>query len=504
MPTSPPRILVTWVGQTDLDAAQGKETAGLGPIGQACKAREFDLIVLLSNYSKQQGANFLKWLEQQTKATVELHPTQLSSPTAFAEIYQAVVGRIELLREKYGDATRLTFHLSPGTSAMAAVWIIVAKTRFGAELLQSSREHGVQTAEIPFDISAELVFNRPDRDLERLTAGLPDQTAAFEGIVYRSPTMKRVIAKARSVAIRSVPVLIEGESGTGKELFARAIHNASQVKSGPFIPVNCGAIPAEIAESEFFGHKKDSFTGARADRKGHFEAANAGTLFLDEVGELPAPIQTMLLRALQQGEITRVGESITRPVKVRVIAATNRSLAHEVSEGRFREDLFYRIAVAVLRLPPIRERSGDLSMLIEHALEKINRESAAEPAWEQKKLSVGARNLLMQHGWPGNVRELMNTLTRAAVWSPSATITPEDVREALLESPTSQTDKESVLDRSLSQPLDLREIMGEVAHHYITRSLEQTHYNKTKTAELLGFKNYQTLTSWMKKYGIES
>jgi transcriptional regulator with PAS, ATPase and Fis domain len=199
--------------------------------------------------------------------------------------------------------------------------------------------------------------------------------------------MKRVIALARRVAIRSIPVLIEGESGTGKELMARAIHQASPRAAKPFITVNCGAIPPELVESEFFGHRRGSFTGAVSDRKGHFERADGGTLFLDEIGELPKAIQVKLLRTLQEGEVTPVGSSEARKVDVRVVAATNRTLISEVAEGNFREDLFYRLAVAIIKLPPLRERAGDLSLLIDALL---HRSTVPPRIW-----ASGTRNSLL-------------------------------------------------------------------------------------------------------------
>jgi transcriptional regulator with PAS, ATPase and Fis domain len=194
--------------------------------------------------------------------------------------------------------------------------------------------------------------------------------------------MDRLIQRARRVAIRNVSVLIEGESGTGKELLARAIHRASPRKDRPFIAVNCGAIPAELVESELFGHEKGAFTGATQQRTGHFEAADGGTLFLDELGELPGPAQVKLLRTLQEGEVVRLGSSKPTKVDVRIIAATNRTLTEEIASGRFREDLFYRLAVAVLKLPPLRERSGDLGVLIDHLLAQVNREGRWR-AWLQ-------------------------------------------------------------------------------------------------------------------------
>jgi transcriptional regulator with PAS, ATPase and Fis domain len=312
--------------------------------------------------------------------------------------------------------------------------------------------------------------------------------------------MQRLLHRAAKVALRSVPVLIEGESGTGKELLAKAIHAASPRPYQPFIAVNCGAIPAELVESELFGHKKGAFTGAMQDRKGVFEAAGEGTLFLDEVGELPLTAQVKLLRVLQERSLTRVGDTQTLPVKARIIAATNRPLVTEIQAGRFREDLFYRLAVAVLKLPPLREREGDLSLLIERLLEQVHQDGAEDPGYQQKKLSPGAKNLMLTYAWPGNVRELLNTLHRAALWSETATITEEDVREALLLCPAHQ--EESVLERPLTPGFHLEELLGEVAQHYLHRALVETQGNKTKAAALLGLASYQTFNNWMEKYGV--
>lgn len=239
------KILVSWLGQTDLNAAAGEERAGLGPVGQAVTKRSFDLIVLLSNYPKTASANYVTWIEGHTKATVELNLVELSSPTHFGEIYQAVTNKLSALHAKHGDTAHLTFHLSPGTPAMSAVWIIVAKTRYGAELIESSKQQGVRTANVPFDISAEFVpevYRRADQDLARLSAGLSEEAPGFSDIIHRSPVMRRVIEKAQKVAPRSVPILIEGESGTGKEMLARAIHRAGPRRDNAFIAVNCGAI----------------------------------------------------------------------------------------------------------------------------------------------------------------------------------------------------------------------------------------------------------------------
>jgi len=433
-----------------------------------------------------------------------VEPCKLTSPTEFAEIYDAAVQALERVLVRHPQGVEFTFHLSPGTPAMAAVWIILAKTRFPAELIESSRQHGVRTASVPFDISADYLpdlLRRPDRELERLSSGLPPDAPEFESIVHRGRTMKRLILRARRVAVRSVPVLIEGETGTGKELLSRAIHCASPRRRNRFVPVNCGAIPAELIESELFGHEKGAFTGAIARRRGHFLEADGGTIFLDEIGELSKQSQVKLLRTLQEGEILPVGSSKAIEIDVRIVAATNRPLAQEVARGSFRDDLFHRLAVAVLRLPPLRERPEDLPPLIDTLLEQVNREGEEQPGYTNKRLSAGARNLLSRQDWPGNVRELQNTLRRAAIWSSEETLTVEDIREALLPT-TDLKAHDSLLDRPLGAGLNLPGILAQVAQHYLERALEETHGNKTKAATLVGLPSYQTFTNWMKRFGV--
>jgi DNA-binding NtrC family response regulator len=501
------KTLVSWIGNTDLRAPEEGEAVGVGPLAQAFAARDFDEAYLVADHPREVVRPYLRWLERHAgHAKLHVHHEKLSGPTEFGEIYEAAVRTCEKARMSGAGDTALVFHLSPGTPAMAAVWIILAKTRFPAELIESSKQHGVRTASVPFDISADFLpslLRQPDRELERLSGGLPPEAPEFEAIIHRGRAMQRVILRARRAAPRSVPVLIEGETGTGKELMARAIHRASPRREASFVAVNCGALPPELVESELFGHEKGAFTGATARRTGYFEAADGGTLFLDEVGELPKTAQVKLLRTLQEGEILPVGSSRARSVDVRVVAATNRSLAGEVESGHFREDLFHRLAVAVLRLPPLRERRDDLSLLIDRLLDQVNREGEEQPGFVHKKLSAGARNLLLAHAWPGNVRELQNTLRRAAIWSADATLGVEEIRDALLPVAESAT-ANRILDRPLGESLDLPELLASVARHYLQRALDETNGNKTEAATLVGLPSYQTLTNWMKRYGVET
>ena len=476
----------------------------MGPIAQALGAGSYGDVFLLADYERETVRGYVLWLEEHDPGcAIHVLHESLTGPTEFGEIYSAAVRACETaLVGRVGEPS-LTFHLSPGTPAMAAVWIILAKTRFPAELIESSRQHGVRTASVPFDISAEFLpdlLRRPDRELERLSAGLPPDSPEFEAVTHRSQVMSRVILRARRVATRSVPVLIEGETGTGKELMARAIHRASPRREHPIVAVNCGALPPELVESELFGHEKGAFTGADRLRRGYFEAANGGTLFLDEIGELPAPAQVKLLRILQEGKVVRVGATEPIGVDVRVVAATNRTLTQEVAENRFREDLYYRLAVAVLRLPPLRERTGDLGLLVDRLLDQINEESAHEPGYRDKKLSASARNILLQHSWPGNVRELLNTLRRAAIWSDGETIEAEDVRESILPAPRDRG--HGILDRAMGEGFSLPDLLANVARHYLTRAMEEAAGNKSRAAELVGLASYQTLTNWLSKYGV--
>ena len=243
---------------------------------------------------------------------------------------------------------------------------------------------------------------------------LPEGVQPFPKIIGQSTAIRRVFALIQRAAASEITVLLTGETGTGKELVARTIHEKSQRHQGPFVAVNCGAIAEHLQESEFFGHKKGAFTDAHADRQGLFEAADGGTLFLDEIGETSLSAQVKLLRTLQEGEVRRVGENIARPVNVRLICATNRLLDEEIAAGRFREDLYYRLYVLAVKLPPLRQRRSDIPLLVEHFL-----------ATQAAKVSPAAMTQLQQYAWPGNIRELENQLASAGAMAGGDKIEPE-------------------------------------------------------------------------------
>ena len=499
------KTLLAWIGNTDLAAAQGKLKDGLGPIGGAVEQLDFHSIELLSSQKRASDNLFVEWLASQTKAKISTTSVSLTSPTNFEEIYTAANKKLNELRSD--SASQVVIHVSPGTPAMAAVWIILAKTHHPCELIESSREEGVKTVSFPFEISAEFLPQPKILDTDeivKLTQGLPPEAPEFGEIIHRSKEMKTIIAQARRLAIHDVPVLVQGESGTGKELFSRAIHGSSErKKTGAFIEVNCGAIPEQLIESTLFGHEKNAFTGATTKHVGHLENADKGTLFLDEIGELPREAQVKLLRALQQKSIQRVGSSKVIKTDFRLVAATNRNLIENVASGGFREDLFHRIAVGVLRLPPLRERTGDINLLVDFALERINKVSEDKPGWMPKKLSAGARNLLNQHTWPGNVRELINTIARAAIWAVDETIQTEEIRQSLFSVENHAANRETILNKPLGNGFDLQGVLSEVARHYMKRAMDETKGNKTAAKDLVGLKSATTLTNWMKTHGLE-
>jgi DNA-binding NtrC family response regulator len=276
-----------------------------------------------------------------------------------------------------------------------------------------------------------------------------------------------------------LPVLLTGESGTGKEVLASAIHRRSPRAAAPFVAVNCGAIPAELIESELFGHVRGAFTGAERDRKGLWEEAEGGTLFLDEIGETSPAMQVKLLRALQEGEIRRVGAARSTHVDARVVAATNRDLEAEVKAGRFREDLFYRLGVVTLRVPPLRERRSDIPLLAERFLRRASANAGRD---SRLRFADGALALLAAYEWNGNVRELESAVEYAALRARGTEITPEDLPAKLQTAAVRASAARSPLASLYADlpPLD------ELERRYLLHVLEATHGNRTRAAEVLG------------------
>jgi two-component system nitrogen regulation response regulator NtrX len=316
-------------------------------------------------------------------------------------------------------------------------------------------------------------------------------------IVGDSAAIHALRAQIQSAAPSHGRVLIRGESGTGKELIARAIHRQSLRAERPFVEVNCAAIPDELIESELFGHEKGSFTGATTKRRGKFELADGGTIFLDEVGDMSLKTQAKVLRVLQEQTFERVGGNETLTVDVRVIAASNKDLDDEIHKGTFREDLFYRLNVIPFEVPPLRERKEDIALLAGHFLGLF----AQEYGRRQKALSPEAMDLLLQYAWPGNVRELRNVIERMVIMVPHEVIGRDDLVSSIRLRP--QNDAETASEPADELEGTLREARDEFEKVFILRRLQDTHWNITRAAERLGIER-SNLHRKMKAYGIET
>jgi DNA-binding NtrC family response regulator len=504
-------ILFAWLGYSDLNACQDDSGHTLGPVTEAVMMRSNTKLFLLSNHSEETSRAYTSWLSKRTAVETKVKLVDLDDPMDFNRIYGYAKDAVTEALGLWGDRAHIVLDLSPGTPAMAAVWIILAKTCYPqAELIVSGPKnevtgrYGIRTVSVPFDIAVDPIadiLGKRDDYLVRLVQGLPDEAPKFDRIVHKCAAMKHVIALARTVAWHNVPVLLLGESGTGKELIAGAIHRTSQREDRPFFPVNCGAITPTLIESELFGHIEGAFTGATSKRKGLFDQADGGTLFLDEIGDFGLDLQVKLLRVLQEGTIQPVGATSPHYVDVRIIAATNRNLVEQVAEGKFRGDLFYRLAVGVIPIPPLRERQGDVSLLADAFLKKINEQLPDPRGFKTKRINAGARAAILRHDWPGNVRELENTLTRAAIWSVGSSIDKQDIEQAIIHIRPPGAD--GILDRPLGQDLNIKELLAQVAAHYVQRALKESGGNKSRAAKLVGLSNHETFGNWMRKYGVK-
>lgn len=330
---------------------------------------------------------------------------------------------------------------------------------------------------------AYLILLRPAEESESCE-GAP---TFFSGAIACSPIMQKIFRLVETLQQSEATILISGESGTGKEIVARAIHQNSGRRNGPFVPVNCGALPADLLESELFGHVRGAFTGAVRDRTGRFEMASTGTIFLDEIGDLPLPLQVKLLRVLQERTYERVGESITRTTNARILAATNTNLKRALMQGQFREDLYYRLCVVPIEVPPLRDRREDIAPLSSHLLTRV----AAQQGLV-KRISPQAMRLLLDYSWPGNVRELNNTIEYSVAVSKQETILPEDLPEEIrYPRPPAQSEAQALVPPHLPN----RNLKEEDEAERLITALEAHHWRRDDAARALGLSR---TTLWRK------
>jgi DNA-binding NtrC family response regulator len=521
------KVLVQWIGHSDLRAlaaslpstkqkkildvikGEAARDGDIGPTRTLLSAQQFGEVRLLSNYDK----DWNKWFQAWLKIPTTMIEVELEKPTDYTGIFQIANQQLAAIKESktWGD-TELCLHLSPGTPAMAAVWLLLGKTRYPATFYETWYGKWWVT-DVPFDLVDVIpdVLRNPDAHLQHLASESPAQIEGFEDIAGNSRAIRDAVGRSKRAAMRSVSVLLLGESGTGKEMFAQAIHQASPRRDKPFKPINCAALSKTLLESELFGHAKGAFTGADKERKGVFESANGGTMFLDEIGECDLETQAKLLRVLQPitGEgaairnVCRLGEEKDRKVDVRIIAATNRDLHKAIAAGEFREDLYYRLAAVTITLPPLRDRRSDIARIAEHLLGMINQQFAVEePGYKHKSLSATATAFVKERTWPGNVRQLYNALVQAAVLTDGEKISRRELVAALGEMPEMSSGTPALADRPLGDDFDLEQHLTAIHRDYLERAMEESHGVKAQAARLLGMKNYQTLDAQLKRLDV--
>lgn len=475
-------VLFSFVGAQDPFALK-RGARENGPILTLCRERTFHRIVLLHtgddesrHRADQTGTELLSFTTQQPR--LEKVPLTIADPTHHESIIKALRNWWDRFKKEGNEEYYIS--ISSGTPAMHVCWLMLAAAdEIHANVLYVRNPLYVGEGQ---PLIAEINPRAPEFPAIQSRASLAEvtvggtETAALArecGLLGESPVFRKALATASRYGTYDYPVLLLGETGTGKERFARFIHDAGKRSRGPFVPINCGALPATLIESELFGHMKGSFTGADADKKGAFEEANGGTLFLDEIGDMPAEMQVKLLRVLQEHKIRPIGGK-EKSVDVRIIAATHRDLEKSQSQGGFRADLYNRLNVLPLSLPPLRERREDILPLALSFLAKANQSYDS-----QKKLSSSAIDRLMGYGWPGNVRELENIIKLAFVLADGVLIETEHIR---LAGPRDDDDSLPALHHGFSLEAHLEKVRSRLYADALRRSGD----NLSEAGRLLG------------------
>ena len=493
------RVLLTFAGFHDPYSAGlvGQEEQ-LGPILSIVSARTFEQVVLFATpNTEERTAQTEAEIEGIAPSVeVEIRNITLDDPTDYAAIFRSLRRHIRELTGQHPDAT-FSIAVASGTPQMHACWVLLAASGEIPAKILHVRPPRFVTKDKPLVAEVDLSANEfpsvraTTTEIEAAPETPPDLNAAIKqlSIVGDHPTVHAALEMAGTLAPSDAPILIRGETGTGKELIARLIHRLSGRPTDLFVAINCAAIPEDLVESILFGHRKGSFTSALNDQTGKFDLANGGTLFLDELAELPLPMQAKLLRVLQDGMVDPIGEDKPHQVDVRVVAATNRDVAKSIKQGKFREDLYYRLNVGEVILPPLRDRRSDIPKIALHVLDKVNA-SMRSP----RRLSQEALARLQSHAWPGNVRDLENVIERSVRLSRGPALNADDL---LISEPVTHADP---LD-SLPEPqpgFSLEGFLGSSRKQLILRAVEIAGGNQSEAARLLGM-TPQAVSKFMKQ-----
>ena len=471
-------ILLTWLGSKDVEGLKQLPGFSVSPIATILADSDIDLLICLLDEKfdetlwKDELVS-LKPVKNILPARVKISQTKVKNPTDYARIFDAAEDILAAICAEFPEA-QLFVNTSSGTPSMQTVWVCLS-FKYPLTLLQTSMEAGLEIVELPFALDYTFP-NRPLVERLNLASRYGAEISAIDEIPGSSGAIREAKQIASKYALLPFPKLITGETGTGKEVFANAIHKTwslhNSLVDAKFLPLNCGAIPESLIDTELFGYKKGAFTDAKFDKAGIFEECDGGTVFLDEIAELPLTAQTRLLRVLQEGKVRRVGEPEERAIpQFHLVAATHKDLRKMIGRGEFREDLYQRIAWLPLKLPPLRDRKEDLRS----AMLSILDSKGVDVPELRKEISETAMGVAERHSWPGNFRELESTLIRAAIFAETGTITAKDLSAQIQNfsvSPYSEEHAdgylENALQRALSKGLDqvAEEFQGELCIAY--------------------------------------
>ena len=480
-------ILFSWIGTQDFNAIAGN---GDGPICAALKSKKIKRAILISNslgqpdvYSNQAYA---EWLKKETSVQITIEEVNNDDPTDIDKIFKLSESTVIKYQNTISESDNIWFHLSPGTWAMSLSWFLLSQKSFPANLIKSNiKDNTVSEVEVPFEVSVQWlskIYEKPDKLLKE------NQNKIF-GIKVKSQAMERLLVKAAKYSSRNLPIYIEGEQGTEKVELAKAIHEMSPRKLNNFIHIDCGL----YADSEHI--IKKLFGGE--DAPGHaFEKGKKGTIFIQSIDAMPKDCQRLLLAHLERLKNSDPDEM------PRVIVSSRENLMNLVETGNFLEELMHEVSILMLKVPPLRDRGDDIEQIIINSLEEAKKILSGNNALDDKKLSQGALNYLLGHTWSGNMNELKSTLQRMIIQSDNSVISENEAIEAVFSSPTAASYKEEILNRSITDGIDLPTLLSDVVKHYVPRAFEEANYKKGDAAKLLGLPSQQTLDNWCKKHEV--
>jgi len=500
---------ISWIGEHDLQVINEQINNNLGPVYAFLNSDYCDEInefhfLHSKGYKESEFQIFLKKIKKSfNDKNIIVHNVKLKNPADYGEIYKLILDLIDL-NDFYHIQT------SSGTPQMAAVWLLLSKTILNENSIlyqgyydSKKLKNVISQINIPFDIELDFI-SEINKNIKNSLMETWNKLPEYLSIIHESEEIKKILDLSYKVSLLDIPVIILGETGVGKELIAKAIHASSERKSNNLITINCAALNESTIEATLFGWSKGAWTNSNGEGKGLFGNADKGTIFLDEIAELSLDVQAKLLRVLEYGEISRVGDGKVKKVNIRIIAATNRNLSKMVYEKTFRRDLFYRLNVALIKIPPLRERKQDIILLAEYFL-KLQNEKLSKITklnYINKKLSVSGKKFLKVHSWNGNIRELYHVIERASIWGNKEKIDDELLKSMVVFDYEEKLNN-SVKETEVDYPFNLEEYLDEIKAKYIKKALEKSAGSITKASKLLKYKNYQTLKNNMKILNIK-